>query len=376
SAHGGREFGFMVSRMRRNRRVIVGHWQEQRVQAELGQWMRAARGWQVSQELKVARFGDNMRQVAVTEGDKVAAQLRFGWQVDGYGVGDLVDVVNAIAENEIDALIDEYRDSYQVAAELLPDGARYANLREQARYELGIQRFLDAGGYQAFTTTFEDLHGLAQLPGLACQRLMAKGYGFGAEGDWKTAAMLRVAKAMADQLPGGNSFMEDYTYHMAPESPLVLGAHMLEVCPSIAAGRPRLAVHELGIGGKQAPPRLIFQAPAGPAVNASLIDVGNRFRLVVNAVEVVPEPEPLPHLPVARACWRPLPDFAAAATCWIQAGAAHHSVFSQALQAEHFQDFASIADIEYLPIDADTRCREFLNEIRWNDCAYAFGVSH
>ncbi|MGE5127324.1 MAG: L-arabinose isomerase [Betaproteobacteria bacterium] len=366
AAHGDREFGFICTRLRQNRKVVVGHWQDEEVHDRVGAWMRAACGWAETRRLKVARFGDNMREVAVTEGDKVAAQRQLGYSVNGYGVGDLVAFVNEVSEAEIRDLLGQYRAAYEIRA----SDAQQANLREQARVEAGLRAFLREGGFHAFTTTFEDLHGLGQLPGLAVQRLMAEGYGFGAEGDWKTAALVRAVKVMASGLPGGTSFMEDYTYHLDPRGPKVLGAHMLEVCPSIAAGRPALEVHPLGIGGKADPARLVFNVPAGPALNASLVDLGNRFRLIVNAVEVVEPDAKLPMLPTARAVWVPRPSLKVAAAAWIHAGGAHHTAFSQALGLEQLEDYAEMAGIEFVPIDEDTTVRRLKQELRWNEAYY------
>jgi L-arabinose isomerase len=308
--------------------------------------------------------------VAVTEGDKVEAQRRLGYAVNGYGLGDLVQLVNAASDPAVDELLAEYDARYAVAAELRPGGAQRQALREGARIELGLRQFLEQGGFGAFTDTFEDLHGLAQLPGLAVQRLMADGYGFGAEGDWKTAALVRAMKVMSAGLHGGTSFMEDYTYHFDPAGMQVLGAHMLEICESIAAGQPSLEIHPLAIGGKADPVRLVFAAPPGPALNASLIDLGGRFRLIVNAVDVVAPQQPLPRLPVARALWRPQPDLKTAASAWILAGGAHHTGFSQALSVEHLEDFAEMAGIEFLLIDQDTRLRDFRNALHWNEAYY------
>ena len=374
AAHGDREFGFMLSRLRMRRKVVVGHWRDETVQGQIAVWARAAAAWAHTQGMKVARFGDNMRDVAVTEGDKVAAQAQFGYQVNGYGVGDLVAVVNQVTDAEIDALVGEYEATYRVSAGLRKDGARHASIREAARIEIGLRQFLHQGDFGAFTTTFEDLHGLAQLPGLAVQRLMAAGYGFGAEGDWKTAALLRSLKVMAEGLDGGTSFMEDYTYHFQPGNEAVLGAHMLEVCPSIAAAQPSLEVHPLGIGGKADPARLVFDTVPGVALNASLVDMGERFRMIVNTVDVIEPQQPLPKLPVARALWRPRPSLAVGAAAWIYAGGAHHTVFSQALRAEHVYDFSEMAGIEFLPINESTDLRSFKNELRWNDLAYKLGV--
>jgi L-arabinose isomerase len=370
AAHGDREFGFIMSRMRLNRKVIVGHWQDPEVQARIAAWTRAAAAWHDAQGAKLARFGDNMRSVAVTEGDKVEAQMRLGYAVHGYGVGDLVQVVNQVSDAEIDALVRDYGQQYALASDLQAGGARHSSVREAARIEIGLRNFLQAGGFKAFTTTFEDLHGLVQLPGLAVQRLMADGYGFGGEGDWKTAALLRAMKVMSAGLSGGTSFMEDYTYHMPPEGAKVLGAHMLEICPTIAEGRISLEVHPLGIGGKADPARLVFNSQTGAAVNAALMDMGNRFRLLVNVVDVVPPDEPLPKLPVARALWTARPSFKTALAAWIYAGGAHHTGFSLALTPEHLQDFAEIAGLEYLLIDEHTDLRQFKHELHWNEAYY------
>jgi L-arabinose isomerase len=366
AAHGDREFGFACSRLRQARKVVAGHWQDEQVQDRVGAWVRAACGWAETRRLKVARFGDNMRDVAVTEGDKVAAQRQFGYSVSGYGVGDLVATVERVSDADADALAREYRELYEVRG----TPALQASLRGQARIEAGLRRFLEQGGFQAFTTTFEDLHGLEQLPGLAVQRLMADGYGFGAEGDWKTAALVRALKVAASGLAGGTSFMEDYTYHLEPKRERVLGAHMLEVCASIADGRPSLEVHPLGIGGKADPARLVFGVAPGPALNASLIDLGNRFRLIVNAVDVVAPDAPLPKLPTARVVWVPRPSLAVAAAAWIQAGGAHHTAFSQALTPEHLEDYAEMAGIELVLIDEATSVRQLKKELRWNEAYY------
>ena len=366
AAHGDREAGFLHTRLRLGRKVVVGHWSDGEVLQRLGAWARVARGWHALQGARFARFGDNMREVSVTEGNKVSAEAKFGFSVNGYGVGDLVQDVNAVLDADIDRLIGEYLDLYDVAPELWPGASRASSLRHGAKLELGIRAFLDRGGFAGFTTTFEDLHGLDQLPGLACQRLMADGFGFGAEGDWKTAALLYFMKVVGSGLEGGTSFMEDYTYHLDPIRPQVLGAHMLEICPTIAAGKPKLEVHPLGIGGKDDPVRLVFDAPAGPALNASLVDLGNRFRLIVNEVEAV-EPPPLPHLPVARALWETKPDFKTALAAWIYAGGAHHTGYSYTVTTEHLRDFAEIAGIELVVIDGDTKLQAFRNELRWNE---------
>ncbi len=369
AAHGDREAGHLHARLGLRRQVVVGHWEDETVIQQLDMWFRVAVGWQSLQTTKIARFGDNMRQVSVTEGDKVAAQAQFGFSVDGFGVGDLVEAIDSVSAKDVDCLIDEYRDLYDLSESLLPGGGKHNDLRDAARQELGIRQFLQDGGYGGFTTTFEDLHGLNQLPGLACQRLMAEGYGFGAEGDWKTAALLRFAKVAAKGLTGGTSFMEDYTYHLDSNDPQVLGAHMLEICPTISAQKPRLEIHPLGIGGKSDPVRLVFDATPGPAVNASLVDMGTRFRLVVNEVEAIPVPA-MPNLPVARAIWRCKPDFRTSATAWIYAGGAHHTVYSYALGKEHFRLFAEMAGIEVLVIDEATTLDRFRNEIRWNEVYY------
>lgn len=371
AAHGDREFGFMASRLRLNRKVVVGHWSDTEVQERLGVWSRVACAWADMQGMRVARFGDNMRSVAVTEGDKVEAQMRLGYQVYGYGIGDLVAQVNAATDRDISAMIDAYEAEYDIAPDLRRGGARHDSVREAARIEVGLRRFLKAGEFKAFTTTFEDLHGLTQLPGLSVQRLMRDGFGFGAEGDWKTAALLRASKVMAAGLMGGTSFMEDYTYHLDPAGMRVLGAHMLEICPSIASDKPSLQVHPLGIGGKADPARLVFDTPPGPAINASLVDMGNRFRLIVNDVDVIAPDQPMPKLPVARALWIPQPDLKLGAAAWIYAGGAHHTVFSQSLTAEYMADFAEIVGIEFVRIDSSTTLHAFKNELRWNEIYFA-----
>jgi len=367
AAHGDREFGFICTRMRLNRKVVVGHWQDKEVQERIGVWMRAACAWNDMRGMKIARFGDNMREVAVTEGDKVEAQKQFNYSVNGYGVGDLVAYINKVRDKDIDALINQYKKDYKMAA-----GAdKMDSIREAARIEAGMRAFLKKGDFKAFTTTFEDLHGLIQLPGLAVQRLMADGYGFGAEGDWKTAALVRAMKVMAAGLKGGTSFMEDYTYHLDPKGQKVLGAHMLEVCSSIADGKPSLEVHPLGIGGKADPVRVVFNVPAGDGLNASLIDMGNRFRLIVNTVKVVKPDAPLPKLPVARVVWVPMPNLKVGAAAWIYAGGAHHTGFSMAITAEYLEDFAKMAGIEYVAIDENTCLGRFQKELRWNEMYYA-----
>ena len=370
AAHGDREHGFIMSRMRLNRKVVVGFWQDLAIQKQLGAWCRAAAAWNDWQGAKFARFGDNMREVAVTEGDKVAAQIRFGYSVNGYGVGELVKYVKAVTDAQISALVAEYEATYSLAPGLRKAGVGHISVREAARIEIGLRAFLTSGGFKGFTTTFEDLHGLVQLPGIAAQRLMAEGYGFGAEGDWKTCALVRAMKVMATGLKGGTSFMEDYTYHLDPKGMKVLGAHMLEICPSIAKSKPSLEVHPLGIGGKADPVRLVFDTPAGSGVNAAIMDMGNRFRLLVNEVEIVGSEKPLPKLPVARALWIPKPNLQIAATAWIYAGGAHHTGFSLAVTPEMLEDFAAIADIELVIIDGETRIRHFKQELNWNEVYY------
>ena len=370
SAHGGREFGYICTRMGKQRKVIVGHWQDPTAQEKMNTWMRAACAWNDAQRGKIVRFGDNMRDVAVTEGDKVEAQLRLGYAVNGYGVGDLAAYVKEIEDSAIDRLIGEYAELYDITKSAAKGGSHHRALWESARIELGMRAFLIEGNYNAFTTTFEDLHGLEQLPGLAVQRLMADGYGFGAEGDWKTAALVRALKVMSIGLKGGTSFMEDYTYHLEPSGMMVLGAHMLEICASIAKGRPSIAVHPLSIGGKADPARLVFDVEDGDAVNASLIDLGDRFRMIVNDVTVVPPVEPMPKLPVARVMWIPKPNLEIAAGAWILAGGAHHTAFSQSVTHEHLEDFAEMAQIEILGINEETRLSDFKKELRWNEAYY------
>jgi len=369
SAHGDREFGYLTNRLRLHPKIITGFWQDPDVQNDLATWARAACAWHDAQMLRVARFGDNMRQVAVTEGDKVEAKIKLGYSVEGYGVGDLAACMEKASGREVDGLIADYEAAYTLAEPLRSGGPRRDALRDAARIEIGLRRFLEEGGFAAFTDTFENLHGLSQLPGVGVQRLMADGYGFGAEGDWKTAALVRAMKVMSAGLEGGTSFMEDYTYHFQ-NGGQVLGAHMLEVCPSIAAARPSLEIHPLSIGGKSDPVRLVFNSRTGPAVAASLVDRGDRFCLIANKVNVIPAEEPLPKLPVARAIWLPEPDLKTAATSWILAGGSHHTSFSLALTSQHLEDFCEIAGIEFLLIDNSTTLRSFKNELRWNDASY------
>ncbi len=366
AAHGDREFGYVQTRLAVPRTTVAGHVSDPRVTARIGTWARAAAAAAALRTTRLVRFGDNMRNVAVTEGDKVDAELRFGVSVNTHGVNDLVAAVDAATDAEVDALVAEYQDRYDVAAELRTGGERHGSLRYGARIEAGLRSFLAEGGFTAFTTNFEDLGGLRQLPGLAVQRLMADGYGFGAEGDWKTAAMLRAVKVMADGLPGGTSFMEDYTYHLVPGEEKILGAHMLEVCPTIAATTPTLEIHPLGIGGREDPVRLVFEAAPGPGVVLGLVDLGDRFRFVGNEVEVVAPDAPLPRLPVARAVWTPAPDLRTSAEAWLTAGGPHHTVLSTAVTSEHLWDFAEIVRTELALIDAATDVRRFTRELRWN----------
>ncbi|MAU71670.1 MAG: L-arabinose isomerase [Pseudozobellia sp.] len=375
SAHGGREFGFMASRMRMNRKVVVGHWQDESVIEKVANWCRVTCAVADSKKMKVARFGDNMRQVAVTDGNKVSAQIKFGYEVNGYGVGDLVKFIDAISEKQIETLVQEYEETYQLAEALKSDGNMRTSLLDAAKIELGMRAFLEDGGYTAFTDTFEDLHGMKQLPGIATQRLMASGYGFGGEGDWKTAALVRTMKVMGTGLEGGNSFMEDYTYHFHPSKSSCLGSHMLEICPTIADGDVRCEVHPLGIGGKEDPVRLVFNSGAGKALNASIVDIGNRFRMLVNKVEALEIEHDMPKLPVARVLWDTKPDLQTAAAAWIYGGGAHHTCYSQNISAESLEDFAEIMDIEFLLIDEKTDLYRFKQELRWNDAAYVLNKS-
>lgn len=370
SAHGDREFGFIMSRMRLNRKVVVGHWQDETVHKNLSVWMRAAAGWHDWQGARFCRFGDNMRQVAVTDGDKVEAEIKFGYAVNGYGIGDLVHVIHEVADADITNLVSEYEAKYKVVTSLRKGGDNHTSLREAARIEIGLRSFLQDGNFKGFTDTFEDLHGMTQLPGLPVQRLMAEGYGFGGEGDWKTAALVRAMKVMGTGLKGGNSFMEDYTYHFDPANPLVLGAHMLEICESIADGMPSCEIHPLGIGGKADPVRLVFNSAPGQALNASIVDLGNRFRLLVNEVEAVAPLHDLPKLPVARVLWKPYPDMHTGCAAWIYAGGAHHTCYSQNLTADHLQDFSDMAGIEYILINKETNLHQLKNELRWNEVYY------
>jgi len=370
SAHGDREFGFIATRLKVKRKVVVGYWKDEEVIRRINVWCRAAAGWHDWQGARFVRFGDNMRFVAVTDGDKVEAELKFGYSVNTHGIGDLVAKINAVSDSDVDGLCELYAKEYTLAKGLEKGGDRYDSLRETAKIELGMRRFLEEGNYKGFTDTFEDLHGMAQLPGLPSQRLMNDGYGFGGEGDWKTSALVRAMKVMATGMKGGNSFMEDYTYHFEPGKEMVLGAHMLEICPSIADGKPSAQIHPLGIGGKADPVRLVFNAGSGPALNASIVDMGNRFRLLVNEVEAVKPTHDLPKLPVARVLWKPLPDMHTGCAAWILAGGAHHTCYSQNLSSEYLEDFAEMAGIEFVLINKKTDLYNLKNELRWSEVYY------
>ncbi len=364
SAHGDREHGFIAARLRKPRKIVVGYWENEDVQKRLGDFMRVASGVAASKALKLARFGDNMREVGVTEGDKVEAQIKLGWSVNYHPVGDLVELVNAVTDAEIETVYDRVKNSYEICTDDIE------SVKYQVRLYIGIKKLLDAGNYKAFTTNFEDLHGLKQLPGLASQMLMEDGYGFGGEGDWKTSALTHVMKVMSEGAEGGTSFMEDYTYNLPTGNEMVLGAHMLEVCPSVAADKPQVKVMPLGIGGKEPPARLTFNGQEGDAICASLIDMGGRMRLIVQDVEAVSPLKAMPNLPVAAVMWKPLPNFQTAAECWILAGGAHHTVLSYTLTADNMRDFAEFMDIEFVHIGKDTDVNEFKRELLYNDIAY------
>ncbi|MGN6214133.1 L-arabinose isomerase [Parafilimonas sp.] len=370
SAHGDREFGFMVSRLRMERKVVVGYWKDEDTLKSIETWSRAAAGWHDWQGAKFLRLGDNMRYVAVTDGDKVEAEYKFGFSVNTYGIGDLVAVINSISDADVNRLMEEYEDSYVLADALKKKGKQRQSLKDAARIELGLKTFMEANNFKGFTDTFEDLHGMLQLPGIAAQRLMQSGYGFAGEGDWKTVALVRAMKVMAHGLKGGNSFMEDYTYHFEKGNEMVLGSHMLEICPSIANKKPSCEIHPLGIGGKADPVRLVFDVNGGAALNASIIDMGNRFRMLVNTVEAVKPKHKLPKLPVARVLWKPLPDMKTGCAAWIYAGGAHHTCYSQNLTNEHLEDFAAMANIEFVLIDKNTNLYSLKNELRWSEAYY------
>lgn len=370
TAHGDREFGFLVSRLRKPRTIVVGHWQSDSVRQKLDRWMRVCAAIYDQKHLKIARFGDNMRQVAVTEGDKVEAQIKFGYSVNGYGVYELVNSINAVSDADVEALVKEYEADYQLVDSLQKTGEKRTALLDSARIELGLKAFLEKGGFKAFTDTFENLNGMKQLPGLPVQRLMAQGYGFGGEGDWKTAALVRAIKVMGHGLPKGSSFMEDYTYNLDENNELVLGAHMLEICPSIAQDKPVLDIKPLGIGGKEDPTRLIFTAKTGVAVNATIVDMGNRFRMVVAELDAVDKPQAMPNLPVGHAFWKLKPNFDVGTQAWILAGGAHHSAFSLDVDAEMLRTFAEYFEIEFIHIHDKTELAALKNELRWNEAVY------
>lgn len=369
SAHGDREFGHIVTRMRKNRKVVVGHWQDPEAQAKIAVWMRVSAAWADAQDMRIIRFGDQMNNVAVTDGDKVEAEMRLGYHVDYYPIADLVAVQNRVTEAEVDALVAEYEKEYDFADNCKAGGKDREQVRSAAREEIALRRFLEEKGAKAFTTNFDDLAGVDQLPGLACQRLMAEGYGFGAEGDWKTAALYRTMWFMGQGLPRGCSFLEDYTLNFDGKNSAILQAHMLEVCPLIAEHKPKLEVYPLGIGGKNDPARLVFTSKQGPGVVATIVDMGNRFRLIVNEVECVKSKE-LPKLPVASALWIPQPDFATGAAAWILAGGTHHTSFSYDLTTEYLEDYADIAGIEMVVIDKNTTIPQFKKELRLNEIYY------
>jgi L-arabinose isomerase len=375
SAHGDREYGFIGARLRLHRKIVVGHWQDSDVVDELAGWARSALAVAESRQLKIARLGGmNMREVAVTGGDRVGAQIQLGWSVNGYAMGDLVGPIADVSEQAVDQLVEEYEHLYTLGAAVRKGGAKHDSVRYAARQEIALRAFLEEGGFGAFTTTFEDLHGMKQLPGLACQRLMAQGFGFGAEGDWKTAALVRLGNVMTNGRPGGVSFIEDYTYHLVKGKERVLGAHMLEVSPSIADGKPSLEVHKLGIGGKADPARLVFDAKPGPAVNTTLVDMGGRMRMIVAELDVVKPDAPMPNLPTARAVWIPRPDFKRGCQAWIEAGGAHHAAFCQAVTTPEWEDFARMVGLEVVRIGPGLDIRTLQNELRWNDLAFKLGV--
>ncbi len=364
SAHGDREHGFITARLRKQPKIVVGYWEDDKPRQKIADWMRAAAGYAVSQKLKMVRFGDNMRQVAVTEGDKVEAEIKLGWDIEYRGIGDLVDAMDKIADSQIDAQMNEYAKVYQMNTKDV-DAVRY-----QAKIQLGLEKIFKDNGYSAFTTNFEDLWGMEQLPGLAAQDMIRKGCGFGGEGDWKVAAMCRIMKAMTEGQSGGTAFMEDYTYHLEKDNEHILGAHMLEVCPTVAEGDIKIEVHPLGIGDRNPPARLVFDSKDGDAIVVSLVDIGGRLRLIVNDVKACNPLHKMPNLPVAGVMWKPLPDLQTSAEAWIMAGGAHHSVLSYDLTAEQMHDWAKMMDIEFVHINADIKIREFEKELFWNDIAY------
>lgn len=368
SAHGDREHGYIAARMHLKRKVVAGYWKDENVQNKIDVWMRAAVGAAESRKLRVLRISDNMRNVAVTDGDKIEAQIKLGWQVDHYGVGDIIKLVDAVTDDEIDAQMSEYEKNYVM------DTDNIEAVRYQAREEVALKKFLDKEHFGAFHTNFEDLQELRQLPGLAAQDLMRQGYGFGAEGDWKVAAMTRVMKLMSEGMKGGTAFMEDYTYHFEPGNEMLLGSHMLEVCPSVSAEKPKIQVHPLGIGDREDPARLVFKAQTGNAIVVTLVDMGDRLRMIVNDVECKEQVNDMPNLPVAGVLWKPLPCLQTSAEAWIYAGGAHHSVLSYSLTAQHMRDFAEIMGIEFVYINKNTEINEFRKELFYNDVAYKLGM--
>lgn len=372
SAHGDREFGHMVSRMGIERKVVVGHWTDERVQKTIGSWMRTAVGVMESSHIRVVRVGDNMRDVAVTEGDKVEAEVKFGWEIDAYNITDVAEYVQAVSEGDTNALVEEYYDSYNILLEGRDEKEFRKHVAVQAQQEIGFRRFLEEHNYHAVVTNFQMLSGLQQLPGLSMQRLMAEGYGFGGEGDWKTAAMVRLMKIMSEGIenPKGTSFMEDYTYHLTAGKEAILQAHMLEVCPSIADVKPSIKVCPLSMGEREDPARLVFTSKQGPGVACSLVDMGNRFRLIINEVECLKQDIPMPKLPVATALWKPMPDLITGAEAWILAGGAHHTAFSMDLTAEQMGDWGAAMGIETVFIDKNTTIRNLKNELRWNSISF------
>ena len=372
SAHGDREYGHIVSRMGIERKVVVGHWSDVKVQEKIASWMRTAIGIMESSHIRVMRIADNMRNVAVTEGDKVEAQIKFGWEIDAYPVNEIADAVKEVSEADTNTLVEEYYDKYEILLEGRDEKEFRKHVAVQAQIEIGFERFLEEKNYQAIVTHFGDLGCLQQLPGLAIQRLMEKGYGFGGEGDWKTAAMVRLMKIMAQNVPNakGTSFMEDYTYNLVPGKEGILQAHMLEVCPTVADGPISIKVNPLSMGDREDPARLVFTSKTGPAIATSLVDLGNRFRLIINEVDCKKVEKPMPKLPVATAFWTPQPDLATGAEAWILAGGAHHTAFSYDLTAEQMSDWAAAMGIEAVYIDKDTTIRNFKNELRWNSIYY------
>lgn len=367
SAHGDREFAHILSKMKIPRKTVVGHWQSISVRKKIGEWSRLAIGKLSLQTTKIARFGDNMREVAVTDGDKVAAEMKFGFSVNYYSVADIVKVIADQSDTAIKQLVEEYEHEYNLDPKLRKDGTYRSSIYDAAKIELGLSAFLDSGGFGGYTNTFEDLAGMKQLPGIASQRMMQKGYGFGAEGDWKTSAFLRALKLMTKGLQGGNSFMEDYTYHFEPGNEMVLGSHMLEICPSVTSEKPSCEIHPLGIGGKEDPVRLVFNVDEGPALNISLVDLGHRFRLIVNKVEGLNVNQPFPKLPTARAIWRPYPDMETGLEAWLIAGGAHHTVYSQNLSVTMMEDFGEMLDVETIVIDESTNIKDLKNQLRTNE---------